>query len=441
MINFDKMQVYPNSNPGIKSELMLFDVPLTQQQIIGQYLTRYSPFSTVSETQFSFQIPESNDWTDLGRSFIQLTLELECISASASDPASWDVALVNDILNSLFSKIDVSIGGTTVSDSNPYSSYKSVISHLVAAPAEVKQTHLRLRGYYEDSANSDASITNVGWKWRKNLTADGKKITLIGPINSELFQQPRPIIPRVPLTIIFHRNENNWVLFKTSDNTKSYKVNISNPEIHIRRLKIDPEYSLALEEALQSDNVKYPIVKQNINTIHLAANGQNFSLPNLHQGKLPKTIFCVFVSDKNMQSNDSVNPYEFSSFNIQQFTAYVDQDIVPGTPINFKNNETFNFNSEAYKTLLDAVLPTQSADRGIGISFDDYFKKNKCVIALDLSADPANKGYNRIRQGTLRFDLQFSKPLTEAICLIILELFDQVIEISANRSVIRDFSI
>ena len=176
MINFDKMQVHPNSNPGIKSELMLFDVPLTQQQIIGQYLTRYSPFSTVSETQFSFQIPESNDWTDLGRSFIQLTLELECISASASDPASWDVALVNDILNSLFSKIDVSIGGTTVSDSNPYSSYKSVISHLVAAPAEVKQTHLRLRGYYEDSANSDASITNVGWKWRKNLTADGKKL-------------------------------------------------------------------------------------------------------------------------------------------------------------------------------------------------------------------------------------------------------------------------
>ena len=434
------MQVHPNSNPGIKSELMLFDVPLTQQQIVGQYLTKYSPFSTISETQFTFQIPESNDWTDLSRSHIQLTLELECTPSTPGDPANWNVALVNDVLNSLFSKIDVSLNGTMVSDSNPYSSYKSVLSHLVAAPWEAKKTHLRLRGYYEDSAQGSASNDdNAGWKWRKELTSDGKKATLIGPINSEFFQQPRPLIPRVPMTVVFHRNENNWVLFKSSDNNKTYKITISNPELHIRRLKIDPEYSLALEEALQSDNVRYPIVKQNINTIHLAANGQNFSLPNLHQGKLPKSIYCVFVSDKNMQSNDSVNPYEFSSFDIQQFTAYVDQDIVPGTPIHFSNNGSFN--SEAYKTLLDSVLPTQSAERGIGISLDDYFKKNKCVIALDLSADPANKGYNRVRQGTLRFDLQFSKPLTEAICLILLELYDQVVEISSNRTVIRDFSI
>ena len=434
------MQVHPNSHPGIKSELMLFDVPLTQQQIVGQYLTKYSPFSTISETQFTFQIPESNDWTDLSRSFVQLTLELECSPTSDTDPPNWDVALINDVLNSLFSKIDVSLGGTMVSDSNPYSSYKSVLSHLVASPSEVKQTHLRLRGYFEDAANGESNDKNLGWKWRKSLTSDGKKITLIGPINSEIFQQPRPLIPRVPVTIVFHRNENNWVLFKSKDNNKNFKINISNPEIHIRRLKIDPEYSLALEEALQTDNVRYPIVKQNVTTLHLAANGQNFSLPNLHQGKLPKSIYCVFVSDKNMQSNDSVNPYEFSSFNIQQFTAYVDQDIIPGTPIRFAN-ENGGFNSEAYKTLLDAVLPTQSSERGLGISLDDYFKKNKCVIALDLSADPANKGYNRIRQGTLRFDLQFSQPLTEAVCLILLELYDQVVEISSNRSVIRDFSI
>ena len=419
---------------------MLFDVPLTQQQITGQYLTKYSPFSTISETQFTFQIPESNDWTDLSRSFLQLTLELECTPASANDPANWEVALVNDVLNSLFSKIDVSLGGTMVSDSNPYSSYKPVLSHLVAAPSEAKKTHLRLRGYYEDSAQGSANgDDNAGWKWRKELTSNGKKITLIGPVNSEFFQQPRPLIPRVPLTVVFHRNENNWVLFKSDQNNKSYKIIISNPELHIRRLKIDPEYSLALEEALQSDNVRYPIIKQNINTIHLAANGQNFSLPNLHQGKLPKSIYCVFVSDKNMQNNDLVNPYEFASFNILQITAYIDQDIVPGTPIHFNNNGAFN--SVAYKTLLDSVLPTQSSEKGIGISLDDYFKKNKCVIALDLSADPANKGYNRIRQGTLRFDLQFSQPLSEAICLILLELYDQVVEISSNRTVIRDFSI
>ena len=430
------MQVHPNSNPGIKSELMLFDVPMTQQQIIGQYLTKYSPFSTVSETQFSFQVPESNDWTDLSRSFIQLTVELEC--TSSNQPENWDVSLINDCLNSLFSKIDVTLGSTMVS-SNPFSSYKSVLSHLIDSPAEVKKTHLKLCGYNEDTADYGASDNNLGWKWRKELTSKKKQITLIGQINSEIFHQPRPLIPRVAMTLVFHRNENNWSLFKSTGNEKEYKIKISNPELHIRRMRIDPEYTLAFEEALQSDNARYPIVKQNITLHHLSGSGQHFSFPNLHQGKMPKTIYCAFVSDKNMQNNDSVNPYEFDAFNLQQLTAYVDQDIVPGTPIQFLKSGMLN--SEAYKTFLDSILPTQSAERGIGITFDDYFKKNKCVVALDLSADPANKGYNRVRQGTLRIDLQFSKPLSEAICLIILHLYDQVVEISSNRSVIRDFSI
>lgn len=81
------------------------------------------------------------------------------------------------------------------------------------------------------------------------------------------------------------------------------------------------------------------------------------------------------------------------------------------------------------------------SDAGNSISREEYPLGN-ALIGWDLTEDleASQDHVSLARQGSLRLDLQFSKALSEAICVIFYAEFDNVIEITKNRNIFIDYS-
>lgn len=81
------------------------------------------------------------------------------------------------------------------------------------------------------------------------------------------------------------------------------------------------------------------------------------------------------------------------------------------------------------------------SDAGNCITREDY-RKGFALLGFDLTEDlSASDNHLGIPgQGSLRLDITFAKPLTEAITLLIYGEFDNIIEIDKDRNVYIDYS-
>lgn len=80
-------------------------------------------------------------------------------------------------------------------------------------------------------------------------------------------------------------------------------------------------------------------------------------------------------------------------------------------------------------------------DSGNNITREEY-ADGFALIGFDLTEDlgASENHWSLPRQGSLRIDLQFEKPLSEAIVVILYAEFDSLLEIDSERNVFVDYS-
>jgi hypothetical protein len=116
---------------------------------------------------------------------------------------------------------------------------------------------------------------------------------------------------------------------------------------------------------------------------------------------------------------------------------YVDGQQIPAKPLqsNFERHKSVR----SYLTLFSGTGMLYQ-DQGNAITRSDYAKSGYCLVAFDLTPDLNDGSYfNLVKQGNLRFELHFAKPLPDTINVIAYAEFDNIIEIDRNRNVIFDY--
>ena len=79
-------------------------------------------------------------------------------------------------------------------------------------------------------------------------------------------------------------------------------------------------------------------------------------------------------------------------------------------------------------------------DEGNNIDRDEYLQ-GYTLFAFDLTPDLNDGGhFNLVRQGNLRLEIHFAKPLPDTICVIVYAEFDNIIEVDRSRNVIFDYA-
>jgi hypothetical protein len=103
------------------------------------------------------------------------------------------------------------------------------------------------------------------------------------------------------------------------------------------------------------------------------------------------------------------------------------------------NYEENNF-IRSYFTLFTG-LGTEFQDTGLGIARNDY-KNGYALYVFDLTQDQAADRpchVNLLRNGVVRLEIKFNKPLPWAVNIIAYAEFEALLEIDKTRNVIVDF--
>ncbi|KAF0138277.1 MAG: hypothetical protein FD143_3692, partial [Ignavibacteria bacterium] len=206
------------ANEFMLSEFDLFQSSKMQHQIQEQDYVEYSPISPI-QYGTPFRIVANGgpqQYWDLYNSYVVLRVKL-VKAAGGAFAAAAGVAPINDIFDTLFSNIEVSLNDTVVSDNNGHYAECAYINKLLSYSDDVQKSRMRLEGFIKDTAGQFNARAvdgdNAGYKERLAMFAEGKEVELMGKLNCDLFNQTKAILPNCKLILNFipHRSLYNII--------------------------------------------------------------------------------------------------------------------------------------------------------------------------------------------------------------------------------------
>ena len=125
--------LHHSSIPATKSELELFKIPPTQTAIEGNYEVEFRPSATLDSTRtYDFQIPSSEDFTDMAGTMIFVKCKLESTKVDKSFEAN--LTLTGNFGNTMFDQIDMYLGTSNITPSNNLYHYQAYLEDLLFRP-------------------------------------------------------------------------------------------------------------------------------------------------------------------------------------------------------------------------------------------------------------------------------------------------------------------
>lgn len=422
---------------AVKSELDFFTAKSTQNCVVSGYFQESRPISVIeTDAPIEFFIAESEDYIDLGHCQLQIRVKITHEDGSALKETD-SVSLCNNFLHTLFEHVAIDLNGRTITTPSNSYAYRSYIETLLNYSNEAKSTHLASALFSADEPGKFDDVTSSGFANRKKLMHKNGVVELSGYIHGEIFSQDKYLINGINLRVKFYRSKPTFCLMTAESDLSTYKIDISDAILLVRKAKINPSVMVAHERALSRGNIKMNLNRVDVKTISLSANLMTKSLDNIFIGAMPKRIILGMVSAAAFNSSIHKNPFFFQSFD----HTYIHLSSDSHTHIQpIKSNFAKGLYLQSYLSLFSSSGICFS-DTGNAISRISYPLGN-ALVGFDLTEDlsASDNHLSLPRQGSLRVDLQFAKALPEPVCLILYAEFDSLLEIDKSRNIFIDYS-
>lgn len=435
-----------------KSELDLFTIPPTQTSIEQSHWTQYNPVASLTDgSPIEFVVPgHGEEYIDLPHTMLKVKFKVTATDSKPTDK----ISVVNNILHSMFSQIDVSFNQKLVSPPNNAYGYRAYIETLLNYGRDAKSTHLQNSLWYKDRAGhmdtpqggeivgtGDNARTeeNYGLEWRSSFIGNEKEVELMGHIHCDVFNQDKFLLNGVDMRLRLVRAKDTFCLMDAT--TKNYKLTVVEAMLLVRRAKLSPAILLGHAKTLAKTTAKYPLTRVEVKSFVLHRGTTGETIDNAILGQLPKRVILGFVDNAAFNGDRKRNPFNFHHWGINFLSLYVDGVQVPGRALqpNFKTDR--HEEAEAYNTLF-AGCGIHFGDHGMEISREDY-PDGYCLFAFDLTADlSANCAthWNLVKTGSLRIEVHFDEATGTNLNCIVYAEFDNILEIDSTRQVIVDYN-
>lgn len=429
--------VHSNSCDCSKSELSLFSLPPTQTHIeSGQWLL-YKPISSlVDEAPIEFSIPGNGDeYIDLSHTLLNIKARILKNDGAAMAAADDDkVGPINNWMHSLFSQIDVYLNQKIVSSGSNAYPYRAFFENLLSYGPAAKSSHLTSVMWYKDTPGHMEVADNEGLKKRSSFTNRSKIVDMMGHVHCDIFNQEKFLLNGVELKLRLIRSRDSFCLLGDD----GYKIQITEANLFVRRIKVSPTVLISHAKSLEKTTAKYPITRSDVKCNTVSAGVRSASLDNVFNGQLPTRIIVGLVSNTAFNGNFASNPFNFQTFNLDFASFHIDGQQIPGVMLapNFPSGEFIR----SFHTIFSGT-GIHYSDSGNEISREDY-GNGYAIMALDFTPDleaHIKTHWSLVKHGSLRLEVRFSAALTAPISIITYAEFDNIIEVTKNRSVIVDF--
>lgn len=423
-----------------KSELDLFQVEPTQVSIEASNYCEYHPISALSDnSDIEFLISGSSDYIDLSNMFLYIKAKItQADDSNLADDAK--TAPVNYFLHALISQVDIYLNGTTITSSNSTYPYRSYMEALLSYCSESKKTQLAAALFHKDEARRMDSLdtagdaTNSGYLKRRDIAKKSRVFEMMGRLHADIIFQDRYILSNVDVKLKLSRSKDAFCLM-SEDN--GVKTKILNAQLFVRKVKVSPSVGLGHAQALQISNAKYPVKRVVVKSVTLPAGISDSSQEKLFHGQIPTRVVIGLVDNRAFNGSRTHNPFNFQHFDLSEIDLFVDGQQQGARPI--KTNYADGHYMQGYWSLFTGTGKVNS-DETNSILPDDY-PGGYALYVYDLSPDLCQGDhFNLVRQGTLRLALKFAKALERAVTVVAYAEYENVIEISNDRSIVFDFS-
>jgi hypothetical protein len=254
----------------------------------------------------------------------------------------------------------------------------------------------------------------------------------MGRICSPLFQQEKVLPPQVSVRVVLKKSNDAFALMHEAG---EFHLKITDAVLMVQKVALNPNvYDSHLKITDEGNSIPYVLSTPTINFYTIEKDSSQFMRDDLFMGKTPKHIIIGMVETKAYHGDREKNPFNFKHFNISEIGLYKDgmPYPCPVMKMDFANNKF----TEAFHNYLKS-LGADNSNKVPPVKKDDY-KDGFTVFSYDMSPDQSQSivPASMLRTSSnIRLEMKFSSPLTENVTLIVLAVFENLMEISKDRRV------
>jgi hypothetical protein len=367
-------------------------------------------------------------YTDLDDMFLYVKFKYTLEGKTGADV----VAPVQNLLHSLFSKVDMTLNERTVTSSSQHYAFKAYLEKLLGYSGDAKKTYARTAGWLKDS---DPTVPDAG---RMAAFPADKTIELMDRLHIDACSQERLLLNGVQIKLSLQTNRPSFYIHSSNNAVKVKSVTFEHVALFVKHVEVSEMQANAHRAALLKSPALYPISRNEIRQFVLSIGESNRSLDNVVVGQLPRRLFIVLVRNAAENGDISMNPYNFESNKLNFLAVYVNGDQQPAIPYqpDFTNNQCTREYFDLFRSLNQL-----NAKPNLDITLPEY-QKGYTIYGINLSpdsSDPVDGHYNPLKRGNLRIDLRFAQALTEVYTVLVFAQFESLISIDNDRNIYTDY--
>ena len=427
------------------SSLDLFLKTSTQTAIVEGRWVEVRPINSIEETApVDFHIDgTSEDFIDLSETYLKVKTRIT--SADGEEGYNDDdmVAPVNLLLQSMWSKLDISFNGKRVSSSGHTYPFRAYAETALNMGNDVKTGQLSASGWFMDTAEHFDTLgdQNRGFAARKQLGLRRRTICLMGRLHADVFNQNRCLLDGVNMHVQLTRSNDQFCIMRANvDDAENYKLKLEEASLFIRKVKVLASCRLAIYKALSTAAVRLPIRRTEQRIFSISNNITCWSQENVLIGQLPRRLMIGFVRTDAIHGVYHLNPFNFQHFGINFFSLYVNGIQIPSRAL---QPEFEGGNSDYARTYMQmsSALGHAFSNQDCGISYTD-FKGGNTLFVFNLNAELTDGDHiETTKRGSVRIEVRFTNPLRNPITCLVLSEYDNLILIDKERNVSLDYLV
>ena len=437
-----------SSQPASRSELALFDVPVTEVGIQKSQYIEIGPANTLTNNgPYIFRIAQNPQLLQMSKNYLLLEFRIlnahnVPISEKIADPKDATrqidatfTAPINLIAKTFIKQLKVSLNGHEVFDSGSDYAYRAYLETELMHSWESKHTHLKVAGYEEDKTPID-DVNNTGFLQRAQYYRKGNYVQLLAPLHCDFFMQDKLMVPNIEMCITIYRNSDQFCLLNYEEGG-NYHIDIQAMKFFVKAVDVLSSVSLGLEKALLRTSAKYPIKRVQVHTCHISESRRSMPENSMFQGEIPCRIIIGCVSTDAYYGNIKLTPFNFQNFDLTQI--YITAGGIRYPSVALAPDYENNMFARAYFQFIDG-LGYSGTDSGNLIT-PEKFKNGWCLYAFNLNpGEDDNGNWNLARQGTTTVHMEFAKPIPKggAVAIVYAE-YDSLLTIDGFRNCFLDY--
>ena len=401
---------------------------------------------TAQESSFQEKIIPSNGMTSdpyefvfepmgdsyLDMSTIHMYAKLKIVKLDGTEVDNrFDVAPVNNLLNSMWRTIETKVNNVTVNPAASYNiPYKSMMENVIGIENTLNHYLVSSMFVMDTPAKYDTmSEENVGYMRLARLCTQNEQSSynfdICGPFCNDFIRSDKHLAPGNKLAFRFTRASDEFCLLSKTD--EKYKLLITDICLYGTRIRLFPHAQKEIIKEGKPD--VYSCMHSEIKEFPLPAGVKQWNLKITNGSTLPKHIIVGFVLTEAHVGSYKKNPFNFQNFKLNRMNLKQDGRRYPQEPLR-PDYENGMFAREYNHLFMNTGKYRINSGNCISL---EAFKDGMNLYSFDNNPDSCYMVHKHVgKDGSMEVEPGWAAGLEESITAIVYLNYDEVITLEGS---------